>query len=53
MRWRPRDFKRRKTEDVGYFTGIVRLGRFDDVAGAINALIGQTGDFAATIELAN
>ncbi|MCS6910260.1 MAG: cyclophilin-like fold protein, partial [Anaerolineales bacterium] len=25
-------------EDVSYFTGIVRLGRFDDVAGAINAL---------------
>lgn len=40
-------------EDVSYFTGIVRLGRFDSGMDAINALIGQTGDFEATIELAD
>ncbi|PJF46352.1 MAG: hypothetical protein CUN48_14235 [Candidatus Thermofonsia Clade 3 bacterium] len=40
-------------EDVGYFNGIVRLGRFDGGIDAINALISQTGDFVATIELAD
>ena len=35
--------------DVGYFNGIVRLGQFD---GSLDALINQTGDFTAKIELA-
>ncbi len=35
-------------EDVGYFTGIVRLGQFD---GGIDAITGQTSDFVASIEL--
>jgi hypothetical protein len=38
-------------KDIGYFTGIVRLGQFDDGADAIDALIRQTDDFVATIEL--
>jgi hypothetical protein len=37
-------------KDIGYFTGIVRLGQFDGGADAIDALIRQTGDFVATIE---
>jgi hypothetical protein len=36
-------------EDVGYFTGIVRLGQFD---GGIGAITSQTSDFTARIELA-
>lgn len=40
-------------KDIGYFTGIVRLGQFDGGMDAINALISQTDDFVATIELAN
>jgi hypothetical protein len=40
-------------EDIGYFNGIVRLGQFDGGMDAINALIRQTGDFVATIELAD
>jgi hypothetical protein len=36
--------------DVGYFNGIVRIGQFD---GNIDAITSQTGDFPATIELAN
>jgi hypothetical protein len=35
--------------DVGYFTGIVRIGQFD---GTIDAISSQTGDFTARIELA-
>ena len=35
--------------DVGYFTGIVRIGHFD---GSVAALASQTGDFTARIELA-
>jgi hypothetical protein len=34
--------------DVGYFPGIVRLGRFD---GSVDVIRDQTGDFAATVEL--
>ncbi len=37
-------------EDVGYFNGIVRLGRFD---GDMNAITSQTSDFVARIELAD
>lgn len=37
-------------DDVGYFTGIVRIGQFD---GNMDAITSQTGDFTATIELAN
>lgn len=40
-------------KDIGYFTGITRLGQFDSGMDAINALISQTDDFVATIELAN
>lgn len=40
-------------KDIGYFTGIVRLGQFDGGADAIDTLISQTSDFVATIELAN
>ena len=36
--------------DVGYFNGIVRIGQFD---GTLDAIMSQTGDFSATIELAN
>jgi hypothetical protein len=36
-------------DDVGYFTGIVRLGQFD---GNMDAISSQTGDFTARIELA-
>ena len=36
--------------DVGYFSGIVRIGQFD---GALDAIGSQTDDFTATIELAN
>jgi hypothetical protein len=36
-------------DDVGYFTGIVRLGQFD---GSMDAIMSQTGDFTARIELA-
>ena len=36
-------------EDVGYFSGIVRLGQFD---GDMNAITSQTSDFTARIELA-
>ncbi len=35
--------------DVGYFPGIVRLGQFDV---NVNAIQRQTGEFAATVELA-
>ena len=35
--------------DVGYFPGIVRLGQFD---GSVDAVQNQTGEFAATVELA-
>ena len=34
--------------DVGYFPGIVRIGRFD---GNMDAITSQTGDFTARIEL--
>jgi hypothetical protein len=37
-------------EDVGYFTGIVRLGQFD---GDMDAITSQTGNFTARIELTN
>lgn len=37
-------------DDVGYFTGIVRIGQFD---GTMDAITSQMGDFAARIELAN
>ncbi len=36
--------------DVGYWDGIVRIGRFD---GNMDVIQGQTGDFTATIELAH
>ena len=36
-------------DDVGYFIGIVRIGQFD---GSVDAIVSQTGDFTATIELA-
>ena len=36
-------------DDVGYFTGIVRIGQFD---GSVDAIVSQTGDFTARIELA-
>lgn len=36
--------------DVGYFNGIVRIGQFD---GNMDVITSQTGDFIATIELAN
>jgi hypothetical protein len=35
--------------DVGYWTGIVRLGQFD---GSVDAIRSRTGEFAATVELA-
>jgi hypothetical protein len=37
-------------DDVGYFTGIVRLGQFD---GSMEAITSQTGEFTARIELAD
>ena len=37
-------------DDVGYFTGIVRIGQFD---GSVDAIAGQTGNFTARIERAN
>ena len=36
--------------DVGYFNGIVRIGQFD---GNMDAIMSQTSDFTAKIELAN
>ena len=36
-------------DDVGYFTGIVRIGQFN---GSVDAIVSQTGDFTARIELA-
>ena len=36
-------------DDVGYFTGIVRIGQFD---GSMDAISRQTGNFTARIELA-
>ena len=36
-------------DDVGYFNGIVRIGQFD---GSVDAIMSQTGDFTARIELA-
>ena len=36
-------------DDVGYFNGIVRIGQFD---GSVDAIVSQTGDFTARIELA-
>ena len=35
--------------DVGYWTGIMRLGEID---GDVAAIAGQSGDFSATVELA-
>lgn len=35
-------------DDVGYFTGIVRIGQFD---GSMDAIVSQTGNFSARIEL--
>ena len=35
---------------VGYWTGIVRLGQFD---GNVDAIQNRTGEFPATIELAD
>jgi hypothetical protein len=34
--------------DVGYFTGIVRIGQFD---GSMDAILSQTGNFSARIEV--
>jgi hypothetical protein len=36
-------------DDVGYFTGIVRIGQFD---GSMDVIVSQTGNFTARIELA-
>ena len=36
-------------DDVGYFTGIVRIGQFE---GSMDAIVSQTGNFTARIELA-
>ena len=36
-------------DDVGYFTGIVRIGQFD---GSMDVIVRQTGDFTARIERA-
>lgn len=36
-------------DDVGYFSGIVRIGQFD---GSVDAIESQPGDFTARIELA-
>ena len=35
--------------DIGYFTGIVRIGQFD---GSVDVIMSQTGNFTARIELA-
>ena len=35
-------------DDVGYFTGIVRIGQFD---GSMDAIVSQTSNFSARIEL--
>ena len=35
--------------DVGYFNGIMRIGRFD---GSVDPLASQAGNFSVTIELA-
>ena len=35
--------------DVGYWTGIMRLGEID---GDVQAIARQSGDFSATVELA-
>ena len=35
--------------DFGYFTGIVRMGKFD---GSVDTIKNQTGDFSVRIELA-
>ena len=35
-------------DDVGYFTGIVRIGQFD---GSMDAILSQTGTFSARIEV--
>jgi hypothetical protein len=35
-------------DDVGYFTGIVRIGQFD---GSMDAILSQTGNFSARIEV--
>jgi hypothetical protein len=35
-------------DDVGYFTGIVRIGQFD---GSMDAIVRQTSNFSARIEL--
>lgn len=37
-------------EDVGYFTGIVRIGQFDS---SMDAIVRQTGGFIARIERAH
>ena len=37
-------------DDLGYFTGIVRIGQFD---GDMDAITSQLDDFTARIELAN
>ncbi|MFN8475372.1 MAG: cyclophilin-like fold protein [Anaerolineae bacterium] len=37
-------------DDVGYFTGIVRIGQFD---GSVDAIARQTRDFTVRIELAD
>jgi hypothetical protein len=36
--------------DVGYYIGIVRLGQFD---GSVDAIESQSGEFTATVELAD
>ncbi len=36
--------------DVGYYTGIVRLGQFD---GSVDTIESQVGEFTATVELAD
>jgi hypothetical protein len=36
-------------DDVGYFTGIMRIGQFYS---SMDAITSQTGDFTATVELA-
>jgi hypothetical protein len=36
-------------DDVGYFTGIRKIGQFDS---SMDAITSQTGDFTATVELA-
>ncbi len=36
--------------DVGYFSGIVRIGHFDS---SVDVIANQTGDFTVRAELAN